>query len=361
MKTPDIKDFTLTFETAGTTILFEDLNRDAYMPADSLSIYENGTVRAYISKEKIEEMHSIGEKSSVEKTKEVIQNMSELVKDMGAELESYAKKEDFDAKDIAYMFDQLKKTAEEYEYFDFNYWDTVFENSKRNSEFLENIKLIEGYKNTIRAKLGPIYFDENDYMGTLLKKVSEHTKIAKDDLSWYLEKEIFDLYEKQQIVSLEIIEERKKLFVMWKDAMGKSYFFDKKEAEKFIQDFGKKNIDMEIKMIQGKTAHTIGKNVQGKVRIITMNYRDGDSVTKIMDLMQQGEILVSETTSPELMDAIRKAGAIVTDVGGLLSHAAITARELNIPCIVNTGNASKIFKDGDMVEVDTEKGMVRKI
>ena len=56
-----------------------------------------------------------------------------------------------------------------------------------------------------------------------------------------------------------------------------------------------------------------------------------------------------------------KAGAIVTDEGGLTSHAAIVSRELKIPCIVGTKIATKILKDGDIVEVDAKKGIVRKI
>ena len=73
------------------------------------------------------------------------------------------------------------------------------------------------------------------------------------------------------------------------------------------------------------------------------------------------EILVALTTDPTLIDMMRKAGAIITDLGGMLSHAAITARELNIPCIVGTEIGTKVLKDGDEVEIDLEKGTVRKI
>jgi len=55
------------------------------------------------------------------------------------------------------------------------------------------------------------------------------------------------------------------------------------------------------------------------------------------------------------------AKAIVTDEGGLSCHAAIVARELGVPCIVGTKIATKVFKDGDLVEVDADKGIVRKI
>jgi pyruvate,water dikinase len=69
----------------------------------------------------------------------------------------------------------------------------------------------------------------------------------------------------------------------------------------------------------------------------------------------------SPMTSPEFIDVIRKAGAIVTDVGGLTSHAAVVARELGIPCIVGTKHATKVLKDGDLVEIDATNGVVRKL
>ena len=66
-------------------------------------------------------------------------------------------------------------------------------------------------------------------------------------------------------------------------------------------------------------------------------------------------------TRPELVPAMKKAAAIVTDEGGLTSHAAIVSRELGIPCVVGTKISTKIFKDGDLVEVNANHGSVRKI
>jgi len=75
--------------------------------------------------------------------------------------------------------------------------------------------------------------------------------------------------------------------------------------------------------------------------------------------MQQGNILVSEMTNPDLVSAMKKAAAIVTDRGGLTAHAAIVSREFHIPCVVGTQFATKALKDGDEVEVDASKGIVR--
>ncbi len=64
-------------------------------------------------------------------------------------------------------------------------------------------------------------------------------------------------------------------------------------------------------------------------------------------------------TTPDVIIAMKKASAIVTDFGGLTSHAAIVSREFGIPCIVGTKSATQMLKDGDMVEVDAEEGVVR--
>jgi len=75
--------------------------------------------------------------------------------------------------------------------------------------------------------------------------------------------------------------------------------------------------------------------------------------------VKQGDILVSSMTRPEFMPAIKKAAAIVTDEGGITCHAAIVARELGIPAVIGTKVATKILKDGMMVEVRANHGLVK--
>ena len=73
------------------------------------------------------------------------------------------------------------------------------------------------------------------------------------------------------------------------------------------------------------------------------------------------DILVTSMTKPENNLILRKYKAIVTDEGGVLSHASIISRELKIPCVIGTKIATRVFKNGDLVEVDANKGIVRKI
>jgi phosphoenolpyruvate synthase/pyruvate phosphate dikinase len=78
-------------------------------------------------------------------------------------------------------------------------------------------------------------------------------------------------------------------------------------------------------------------------------------------MLPENAILVTPMTHPHDLPLIQKAGAIVTDEGGILCHAAIVSRELKKPCIIGTKNATSILKDGDLVEVDATNGIVRRL
>jgi len=97
---------------------------------------------------------------------------------------------------------------------------------------------------------------------------------------------------------------------------------------------------------------SLGK-ASGVVRVIMSS--DLASLAKV----KQGEVLVSDTTNPDMTPVMKKVVAIITDMGGVTSHAAIVTRELEIPCIVGTRNATKVLKDGMKVEVDAFNGTVK--
>lgn len=79
----------------------------------------------------------------------------------------------------------------------------------------------------------------------------------------------------------------------------------------------------------------------------------------IFDGIKKGDILVSDTTTPEMTPLFGKVAAIITDLGGVTCHAAIVCRELKIPAIVGVGNATEKLKTGDWVEVDADKGEIK--
>ena len=79
-----------------------------------------------------------------------------------------------------------------------------------------------------------------------------------------------------------------------------------------------------------------------------------------LDVVREGDVLVTTMTMPDMVPAMSRAVAIVTDEGGMTCHAAIISRELGTPCVVGTGNACKILKNGMLITVDGTTGTVYK-
>lgn len=133
--------------------------------------------------------------------------------------------------------------------------------------------------------------------------------------------------------------------------------------------------DDEIFMLQSRPVTTLNKNngeeseVESDERIIIAKglgaspgmasgavkiVRNTDELDKI----DKGDILVTVMTTPDMVPAMKRANGIITDEGGVTCHAAIVSRELGIPCVVGTGDASKILKENSLVTIDGGKGLV---
>lgn len=134
---------------------------------------------------------------------------------------------------------------------------------------------------------------------------------------------------------------------------GKTTIHTTDAAEKLRSQYvdGNETLIADRTQLKGQVAYS--GRASGRAKIILTR---GDMVK-----FEAGDILISQATNPELISAMKQAAAIVTDTGGITSHAAIVSRELKIPCVVGTKIATKIFKDGDRVEVDAVNGIVRKI
>ncbi|MAG79236.1 phosphoenolpyruvate synthase [Candidatus Pacearchaeota archaeon] len=90
----------------------------------------------------------------------------------------------------------------------------------------------------------------------------------------------------------------------------------------------------------------------GKIRIV--------EEMEDLDRIKQGDILVTKMTNPDMVVSMQKSAGIVTDEGGLTSHASIVSREMGIPAVVGTGEATTLLKDGEIITVDGFTGKVYK-
>lgn len=191
----------------------------------------------------------------------------------------------------------------------------------------------------------------------IFDETSQRSGVTKLILREYFISELGDLLLKGKKVPTRSLTKRK--IVMFYSYLGKNncikkevfYGRDILRAKKYFQRYNNKIIGDGLK---GFVASS-GKNqssVVGKVRIVL-------SANKAK--FNSGEILVTGMTRPEFVPLMKKAKAIITNEGGITTHAAIISRELKIPCIIGTKVATEVLKTGDKIKMDLKQGIIKKI
>jgi pyruvate,water dikinase len=182
----------------------------------------------------------------------------------------------------------------------------------------------------------------------LLPEISKRINIETRLLRNLTEEEFSSLLLKNAKIDPVLLKKREEYSVLIAEEGRFSVLLDE-EAKNYDLKFSVSFSDLDI--VKGNIA-SLGK-AKGKARVI-LNKNDIDKV-------QEGDILIATMTTPDYVPAMKKAVGIVTDEGGVTCHAAIISRELGIPCIIATGIATKVFKDGEEIEVDAVHGIVKKI
>lgn len=185
------------------------------------------------------------------------------------------------------------------------------------------------------------------HMQFLMKEIGKRLGLSLVQANFLTPLEIRYHLTKNKKVGKNMPEKRRKscIYITDNDRLSIAAKKLEKEIRKAIDKESKKIDD--LKGICGNP----GK-VRGKARVITTN-RD-------FHRFKRGEILITAFTTPDFTPILKKAAAVVTDFGGITSHASIISRELKIPCIIGTEHATKAIKTGDLLELDADKGVVKK-
>lgn len=229
--------------------------------------------------------------------------------------------------------------------------DLLLKDNKQKRELAHLLQKLAIYRMKIKSCFSGLDF----YRIKLINEIARRGKESMSDISkYYLIKDVEDLL-KGTPLSLEEKQRRKKCFVgLWKNK--KALYASGEKAEGLAKRELKELYSIKkANQIKGTIAN-LGK-AQGVARILPVN--NIEKTRELRKNFQKGQILFTGMTQPNIMDIASKSGAIVTDEGGMLSHAAVISREFKIPCIVGTHFGTQIFKDGDLVEVDANKGIIR--
>ncbi len=316
------------------------------------SILSSPTKQSYLLQEEIERLsmaarHAKGENIEQEMTahtekwkwKEyMFEGMPLSEADFLSQVEQDIQQHKDPAKRKAEMEEKQRKTLERQREYIKKY--SVPEETQKFAEIAQDIVYIKYFRKGI--------FAESYYcVEFLLKEIGERLNMSLDDV-----RAMFD-WEVEEVLTQGMTKEKqeeiknRQEFCSFVSYNGKCYSLTEEEGEKIERD----NIIKEevIQNLKGQVA--CSGNVKGEVCIV--------NTVEDMEKMKQGMILTSVMTHPNLFSAMKRAAGIITDVGGLSCHAAIVTRELQIPCIVGTKQASKILKDGMRVEMDTNTGTVK--
>ncbi len=180
--------------------------------------------------------------------------------------------------------------------------------------------------------------------------IGKFYNLSSDDVEYLTNIEIASL-PNNSITSIEITNRKKAFYIQKGLDNSLEYTYGDMATQKF-------NDRVELIQHTGNTLSGMGASC-GKVtgRVYLVSLADPDLPLAI-DQMPKGAILVSESTQPHLTIACHKAVGIITDEGGALSHAAIIARELHIPCVVGTKLATEVLHNGQLVSLDGGAGIV---
>ena len=185
------------------------------------------------------------------------------------------------------------------------------------------------------------------YFFNLLQEVANRKNISYNIVSLLTLDELRDLILGKELDSAEIDKRKEGLFFIYNKTQVLRFY--KKEAIE-LMDAVPNKLDSKDSLRGAIACKGNGKTIKGKVRIVHNPSKD---------VFNEGEILVTTMTRPEFVPIMKSALAIITDEGGLTSHAAIVSRELGVVCIIGTKVATQILHNGDLVEVDANKGIVK--
>src|SRR3989344_4216089 len=316
-------------------------------------------------------------------------------------------KKTYEERGLKINFDKIFKITQIYDFQSFDLKNNIdlVNNIKKNSEYLKHVytgSSVAPTKEEVENKLSKINIED-------LKKEIEKSKIEiskkslekrelrrtlnleeksiADFLSWIIElrDDRKPLMNKLDVLLNECV---RRVYEKWgteKNLSFVSYVFEVLKGREFLLDnipnikkrrgdfvnlyygddrYSEKYENLEEEFEESKS---LEKN-RSDVGIITGQIASKGKVVGIARIIYdpnrfhsftEGDILVTTMTRPEFVPIMKKASAIVTNEGGIACHAAIVSRELNKPCIIGTKNATEVIRDGDEIEVDANKGIVR--
>ena len=206
-------------------------------------------------------------------------------------------------------------------------------------KYMDGLAQIRDFSKEYQMKLFAIF-------EILLNSMGKKINLPKDLLLFAFPQEIKQIIKNPEYWRSILMRRKTGIIVFWIEDREKNTLLDSTKARNMLIEIIKEEA---VESFKGQVA-TKGGTIIGKIKIV-MNPR-GVKFNK-------NTILVTDMTTPDFVPIMKKSKAIITNIGGITCHAAIISRELGIPCVIGTKIATKVLKDNDIVEIDTNIGVVK--
>lgn len=329
-------DYVRLFEFRNYPLFYDSLWLQFYQEYEALCINVDNLRTSYIPVTQFKRSLSVGKKlySDPSQIKKFKKEFNDVEKQLLAETEILSKSDN----NINKIPELFKIWFKYYSLTDFHCTDNA---RKQIDKYFPDFG---DYKKKKRISINKIATGQNSYLMKFLKRYSSDKKINNKHVR---------LHTIDEIISnkfINIAYRQNSVLTM--------------ENNKYIMLTGKKAIETATKMRKvnlgkGQTANK-GK-ITGTVFVFHNDMSDTDQISALAERMPTGSILICETTSPDIAPLYKKANGLITAQGGIMSHASIISRELNLPCIVGMDNVTRLFQTGDSVLLDAEKCEITKL
>ena len=355
---PDIANYEMTFKVHGLGFLFADLLCRGFGYLHPLFICYDSKFEQYFTNEKMKWAADYG-----------VKWLSEP-----AGFDTYKRKfTAFHKKSFTKLQNLIRSTLPEqffdilaqyfvlYSKMDFQFTNTTHLYIDKSPALADNLRKLTAFKDVARAWINSVSVNDDCLLNLFLQNLSSDFNVPLQSLNLYKISELTSLLTNVRVPD-NLIKDRGSAIVYF-DGTDIHYFCGV-EAQTMIDDIKRQKasaVSSSVKL-KGQTAmRGNSRFVTGRVRLLKVDYESHEEMQAAIANMCDGEILVARFTAPELLSACKKAKAIITDLGGMLSHAAIISRELGIPCLVSTVHATHFFITGDSIKIDLDSGTVEKI
>lgn len=305
-----------------------------------LMMHENGIVHSWRLKKEYDKFLNELKKKKLESFEKILDKLN-IQNDKLKNFLEYRKLDNLNNKELLKTFINFVNVYQ-------NYFP-LFTLPKYFGMVLDENKLSQKIKDKLKKTRGIADYEkiQKDFLPLFFKEVEKRKNIKNDLLFYALPEEIIGLLKNDKIIKSDILKDRKKRILFLTMNGGKTKIFTGSKAKQILK-LNIKEEKTETDIIKGNIANK--GLVKGQVRVILRE-------TDLNNL--DNKIVVAPMTSIKFVPYLKNVVGIITNEGGIACHAAIVSRELNIPCIVGTKNATKILRDGDLVELDANNGIVK--